>query len=334
MLAAVFHGSGDVRVASRPVPEPAEGEITVDVAACGVCGSDLHVMGGSVAVPTPLVLGHEISGRVRESRVDGLVPGTPVTVLPLLPCGACAACRQGRTNHCADRIDLGLTVDGGFAEVVRVPRARVGETVFVLPSTVSTSAAAVVEPLAVGLRAASLARAARGDRALVLGCGMIGQAVIAFLRQMGLDTVVAVDVSPERRAQALARGAHQVCGPEEVRELLDGQPVVAAIDCAGHPDTVAAAVRHTGHGGTVVLAGVYGRRVPMTLDAVVGRELRVQGSFAYAAEFGQVIEMLARGDVDGEAFVSRDVPLADAPSILDRSGSSPDDVKVLVRPGS
>ncbi|EHN10842.1 Threonine dehydrogenase [Patulibacter medicamentivorans] len=332
MLAAVFHGQGDARVAPRPVPEPAEGEITVDVDACGVCGSDLHVMGGSVVVPTPLVLGHELSGRVRESRVDGLVPGTPVTVLPLLPCGTCAACRDGRTNHCVDRIDLGLTVDGGFAEVIRVPRARVGETVFVLPAAVSAVAAAVVEPLAVGLRAASLAGAERGDRALVLGCGMIGQAVIAFLRQSGVGTVVAVDVSPERRAQALARGADDACGPDELRELLGGEPVAAAIDCAGHPDTVAAAVRHTGHGGTVVLAGVYGRRVPVTLDAVVGRELRVQGSFAYASEFGHVIEMLARGDIDGEAFVSRHVSLTEAPSILDRSGSSLDDVKVLVRP--
>ena len=184
MRAAVWFGPGELRVVDREAPEAAPGQAVVEVAACGVCGSDLHSFAHGLAVKPGNVLGHEFSGRVVEAPgVEGLAVGDRVTVRPLLPCGECDRCRAGRLQLCEGRRDrdIGYGSPGAFAERVLVPDAIVGRTVFRLPDAVDDVAGALVEPVAVALHAVGVARAGSDDVVLVSGAGTIGLTVTALL---------------------------------------------------------------------------------------------------------------------------------------------------------
>lgn len=335
MRAARFHAPGRIQLGEIPTPRPAPGEVAVAVSACGICGSDLHVMQGHVEVEPGRVLGHEFSGRVVESAVEDIAVGQRVAVMPLLPCGECNSCRERLPNLCRSRIDIGFTADGGFAERVLIPRAQRGVTVLPLPDQVSDVAGALVEPLAVGLRACGQAAGRPGRSVLVFGAGMIGQATIAFLSLSGAGPILAVDPSELRRRDAQARGAHATCAPDDLQEavaIAGDAGFDAAIDCAGREETTAACLRHVRRGGAVVLTGIYGTSIRVPMDSVVLDELSVLGSFAYVGEFARVIELIADGKVDAESFVSAQLELADAPAAFALQASVEQVTKVLVSP--
>jgi 2-desacetyl-2-hydroxyethyl bacteriochlorophyllide A dehydrogenase len=346
--AAAWIAPEHLSIVEREEPVADEGQAVVAVSACGVCGSDLHSYRHGLAVRPGNVLGHEFCGEVLSAPgVDGLTPGDRVTVRPLMPCGSCARCRAGELQLCegAHESDIGYGSPGAFAQQVLVPRAAVGETVFVLPARVDDSAGALVEPLAVALHAVRLARVEPDDVVLVLGTGMIGLAVTRLLRlTCRAGTIFAAELSLLRRGRALALGADRVVDPatEDVTAVMRsvtgagayglGARVDVVFECSGSPAALATGLKCVRTGGTIVLSGIYGCEVGVRLDRIVEKELRVQGAVAYRDEFATVIEYLADGRLRADEFVSDTFELDDVGAAFAAQMDPERSIKVQVRP--
>ena len=347
MRAVEWQAPETLRLVEREEPVAEEGQAIIEVANCGICGSDLHSYERGFAAQPGQVLGHEFSGRiVAAPGVDGVRAGDRVTVRPLIPCGSCDRCREGNVHLCeAGHLqNIGYGLAGAFADRVLVPRAVVGETVFPLPEAVDDRAGALVEPLAVSLRAVRHAAPGADDVALVLGAGTIGLGAARFLRLAGVRTLVVADPSPVRRERALALGAHVAVDPlaEKTVDVMRGITGPGAfglgartdvvVDCAGNPAAFADGLKSVRHGGTMVLAAMYNRKIEVTPDRIVEKELNLRGSFAYRDEFPEVIARLADGSVPAETFISHTFALDDFEAAfraqLDRERS----LKVLVTP--
>lgn len=347
MRAAAWMAPEDLQLVERDEPTAAAGQAVVDVAACGVCGSDLHSFRHGLVVKPGNVLGHEFCGRVIDAPgVEGLATGDRVAVRPLIPCGECGQCLAGEPQLCSGPhdTDIGYGSPGAFAERVLVPRAVVGETVFRLPDAVDDAGGALVEPLAVGLHAVTLARAGPDDVVLVLGAGTIGLAVTRLLRLAGVGTLVVAELSPLRRGQATLLGADRVVDPsvEDVTRVVRGITGPGAyglgaradviVECAGAQPALATALKAVRQGGTIVLAGIYGREIGVRMDRVVEKELRIQGTVAYRDEFPLVIEHLASGALDAGQFVSHTFGLDEITEAFLTQADATRSLKVLVRP--
>lgn len=347
MRALEWQAPERLALVDRPEPEAADGQMVIEVANCGICGSDLHSYSHGFAAKPGQVLGHELSGTVLSAPgVPGVREGERVTVRPLIPCGSCAHCDAGDFELCeaGHDMDIGYASPGGFAERVLVPRAVIGETVFPLPAEVDNRAGSLVEPLAVGLRAVRVAAPAPGDVVLVLGAGTIGLGVTRFAKLGDPGTLIVADPSALRRERALELGADVVVDPlaedttEAVREITGagafglGARADVVIDCAGAAAGFRDALKSIRSGGTLVLAAMYSGKVELRPDRIVEKGLRIHGSLAYRDEFPAVIDHLAAGDVDAGRLISHRFPLEEAQAAfaaqLDRETS----LKVLVSP--
>ena len=330
-------------------PVPADGQALVQVSECGICGSDLSSYKGGLGTRPGQVLGHEFSGTVIAAPgVDGLSDGDRVTVRPLTPCGECDRCLAGDVHLCeAGRgLDIGYGVSGAFADRVLVPRARLGQTVFKLPDAVSDRAGALVEPLAVALRASRLGEPKPGDVAVVFGLGIIGLGAVHWLKSMGASTVIAADPSELRRERARALGADVVVDPVsastvEAVAAITGPGLYGAgaradvvLECSGAPPAFADAIRVARSGATLVIAALYKSKVEFRPDRLVEKELTVRGSFAYRDEFPEVIAELERGGLDADKLISHTFPLEQIQEAFAVQLDAATSVKVTVSPAS
>jgi (R,R)-butanediol dehydrogenase/meso-butanediol dehydrogenase/diacetyl reductase len=350
MQAVRWHAPRDVRVEEVPAPRPAAGEVLIEVAACGLCGSDLHeYLHGPVYIPKkphpltgvvpPVTLGHEFSGRVVEVGSGVAAPrvGERVAVNPCLLCGECAWCRRGQKNHCAKLATLGLSRDGALARLVTAPAYHC----HVLPPEVDDEQGAWAEPLSVAVHAARRGRAAAGERMAVIGAGPIGLLLLQVLRARGAAWVAVVEPQAERRRLAHALGADVVIDPgagdpsRAIAELTGGERVEATFECVGSGAAFETAVRAAGKGGRVVLVGLVPEPVPVNLLLLLAHEKEVIGSSAYVDEFREALALLARGQVQVAPLVTARVPLAAAvtrglDALLRREEGH---IKILVTPG-
>jgi (R,R)-butanediol dehydrogenase/meso-butanediol dehydrogenase/diacetyl reductase len=351
MQALRWHAPRDVRIETVPPPAAKAGEVVVAVAACGLCGSDLHeYLHGPVYIPRrphpltglmpPVTLGHEFSGRVVElgPQVTGLRVGDRVAVNPCLVCGECRWCRSGRQNHCAKLATIGLSCDGALAPLVAAPEYGC----HVLPPGVSDEQGAIVEPLAVAAHACRRVRLAAGERVAVIGAGPIGLLVLQVARARGAAWVAVVEPRQDRRALARSLGADAVLDPgagdpaSAIAGLTDGARADVTFECVGSVAAFTAAFRAAGKGGRVALVGLVPETVPANALLIVAHEKEIIGSSAYVDEFTDAIEMLARGQVRVDSLVTARVPLerglADGIEALLRPDLG--HVKILVSPGS
>jgi 2-desacetyl-2-hydroxyethyl bacteriochlorophyllide A dehydrogenase len=342
MKAAVFKGIQDVRVEDVAEPEAGPQDVVVSVAACGICGSDLHTyLHGSFVEPGQ-VMGHEFAGEVIAAgdEVRGLAVGDRVTASPIVPCGTCARCAEGRFNLCAAAWTTGIAYGrpGAFAERVRIPNSVPGENVFKLDDSVSDEAGATVEPLAVAVHAVRLAGDVTGQTALVLGLGTIGQQVLQVLKASGAARVIGIDLSPLRLAAAETLGAEAVDGtpgidPALAATLGEGGEVDVVFECSGVPALAAAALEVVKGGGTIVVLALYDDPVTFNPTVLVQKEIRMQGSIAYTSDdFGEAVALISRGAVQSAPLITQREPLdavADAFAVqLEKDRS----LKVLITP--
>lgn len=347
MRAVQYNAPESLELVELEEPHAEPGQVVVEVATCGICGSDLHSYSHGIAAQPGQVLGHEFSGRVVEAPgVDGIAEGDRVTVRPLLPCGECARCREGRIHLCeaGHSMNIGYGLRGAFAERVLVPRVIPGVTVFPLPDSIPDRGGALVEPLSVGLRVVRRAGELSGTVTLVLGAGMIGLAATRFAKLGGAGTLIVADPSPVRRAAAEALGADVTIDPiatkitDVVREITGpggyglGARADVVVDCAGSPEAFAEGLKSVRHGGTMALTAMYNRKIEVNPSRIVEKELTIRGSFAYDDEFPMVIDAIDRGDVDPALFISHEYGLDEYEQAfrtqLDRDVS----LKVLVSP--
>jgi len=334
------------RFSYEDVPTPTIGasEVLVAVKACGICGSDVHGMDGSTGRRRPpIIMGHEAAGVIAEagSEATGWKPGDRVTFDSTIYCGVCAFCRQGRVNLCNARRVLGVSCEdyrqpGAFAEFVAVPK----HILYRLPDALPFEHAALVEPFSVAFHATRRMRVELNDSAVVIGCGMIGLAIIQSLRLAGCGLIVAVDVMPDKLAQARQFGAtHAVnsssAGLEQILAITEGTGARLAFEAVGVQPTVDLAVRSVRKGGRVALVGNVAPQVELPLQFVVTRELSLLGSCASAGEYPACLDMMARGSIDAAPLLSAVAPLSEGAQWFERLyRKDPGLLKVVLAPGS
>ncbi len=343
MKALLLSSYRHLEITDIPAPTPGPKEILIRVAACGICGSDVHGYDGSSGrrIP-PLVMGHEAAGiaTVLGAGVTGVSEGDRVTFDSTVSCGACGYCLRGEINLCDKGRVLGVSCGdyrcaGAFAEYVAVPQHIVHR----LPESLSFSEAAMLEAVSVALHAVSLSDIASGQTALVLGAGMIGLLTLQALRVAGCSRVFVADVDGSRLKLATSLGANALLTTgadlgSQISALTDGRGVEVAVEAVGVDETVLAAIDCVGKGGRVTLVGNVSPEVTLPLQKVVTRQIRLQGSCASAGEYPQAIELVASGRIQVKPLISAIAPLEEGPRWFERLYSrEPNLMKVILTPG-
>ncbi len=330
MRAAFITEPGAIAVRDTPDPVPSHGQVVVEVGACGVCGTDLHIADGEFPpTPYPIVPGHEFAGTVVEVGTDvatGIAVGDQVAVDPSLFCGYCAACRAGRGNLCANWGAIGDTVDGAFAERVAVPAVNA----YRLPDHLSLEQGALVEPLSCAVHGVRRLGTESGESMLVVGTGTMGLLLIQLLVGAGVR-VGAVDRVASKLDLATKFGAIHTA--TSIAELGD-ERYDAVIDVTGVPAAIEAGLAAVRRGGRFLVFGVAGAqaRVAVSPFRIYNDEITIVGSMAVLHSFGAALDLIATGSVSTDGLVSHRLPLDGYPKALDivREGQG---VKVHVRPG-
>jgi 2-desacetyl-2-hydroxyethyl bacteriochlorophyllide A dehydrogenase len=323
--------------ADLPDPEPGAGEVVVEVAFCGICGSDLHML-PSPALAPGTVMGHEFSGKIAAvgEGVADWSEGDRVSVLPGTPCGECPQCKTDREHLCVQGIVRGHGLGGkpgAYAERVAVHT----DSLYRLPDSVSDEHGALVEPLAVGVHADSLADMAPDDPAVVLGAGPIGVMTSLALRAGGAERILVVEPGEHRRRaiEDLGFDAVPLDGVHDaVISHFDGTLPATVLECAGHPKAVGLGLELVAPAGTVVAVGVLEEPVEINQLLLTMKEARIQGAFAYRRDdFDGAIELLESGEIPADKLITQVVPLGGAQEMFDelrRPGT--EQLKVLLKP--
>jgi L-idonate 5-dehydrogenase len=341
--ALVLHGPNDLRVEDVSVTSPGPGEVALDVAFGGICGSDLHyaINGrGSFSVVTePLILGHEISARVvelgPETTQSGLTVGQAVAVNPALNCGTCTECRRGRPQTCTRTLYLGSAVtkphvQGGLVKRL-VTRA---DLVHPLPDGVNLRLAALAEPFAVALHGVRRAGNVAGLRVLITGAGPIGLLAAVAARAAGAAAVTVTDLQPfplalsARIGVSHALNVAEADGQRELDSLRQSYDV--AIEASGSPHAVRSCIDGVRAGGVVVQVGMLPMGdTPVPVGQMMSREIEYRAALRFGLEFPEAVRLLGVHP-ELEELVTQVIPLEVSPTAIaiasDRAAAS----KVLI----
>jgi len=344
MKALLLSEYGHLEVTDLPVPTLRPDELLVRVAACGICGSDVHGYDGSSGrrIP-PIVMGHEAAGVVETvgADVSNFLPGDRVTFDSTVYCGSCPSCLRGEVNLCDRREVLGVSCGdyrraGAFAEFVAVP-ARIA---YKLPDSLAFHEAAILEAVSVALHAVSLVPIRPESTALVFGAGTIGLLLQQALKVAGCSRVVVSDIDSTRLKLSEQLGATVTLksGPDlvsRVMEVTNGIGVDVAVEAVGITPTISSAVDCVRKGGTVLLVGNITPEVTIPLQKVVSRQIRLQGSCASAGEYPQAIELMNTGRINVGPLITARASLDQGPRWFERLHShEPNLMKIVLEPGN
>jgi 2-desacetyl-2-hydroxyethyl bacteriochlorophyllide A dehydrogenase len=333
MKAAIFDGVGrPLRMGDLSTPEPAEDEVLLQIAACGICGSDLHMTEdpATFGVSEGFVLGHEFAGKILRcgSGVSDLRPGERVAVAPMRGCGRCDSCRHGEPAWCPEMRLIG----GGYAEFATVTARQCR----VLPHDLPTQEGALAEPVAVGLHAVKRSGLKHGDRVLVLGAGPIGLLVAFWARQLGAENVVVADLNRNQEARAAAVGAtgFALSGPDlaaEVQDQIGAQPDIV-FECVGKRGLIGFGCSLVRVHGTVVGVGLCVGGDEWDPFAALSKEIQVVFSaFFTMSEFETALEALSRpGHFRPQALVTEQIGLQRVPDSFEALRRRTTQCKVLI----
>ncbi len=343
MKALLLSEYSKLEIADLAAPAPIAGEVLIEVAACGICGSDVHGYDGSSGrrIP-PLVMGHEAAGTVTAvgAGVERFKAGDRVTFDSTVYCGACGFCQRGEINLCDNRQVVGVSTPdfrraGAFAEFVAVPE----RIVYRLPDDLSFPEAAMLEAVAVAVHAVTVTGLAGGETVLVIGAGMIGLLIAQALKAAGAGRVLVADVDASRLSLAAHCGAdatHLASGDALVAAVLRqtaGLGADAVLEAVGRDETVSAAVDAVRKGGTVTLVGNITPTVKLPLQKVVTRQIRLQGSCASAGEYPEAIRLVAEGHIRVKPLITSVSPLEEGARWFERlHAREPNLMKIVLDP--
>lgn len=343
MKALLLPEYNNLQIADLPVPSPAADELLVRVAACGICGSDVHGYDGSSGrrIP-PVVMGHEAAGTVEAvgSDVHDFAPGDRVTFDSTVFCGKCEFCLNGQMNLCSNRQVLGVSCGeyrryGAFAEFVSVP-ARISCH---LPDDLSFQEAAMLEAVSVALHGVGVTEMQMGSTVLVIGAGMIGLLLLQAARAAGASEVLISDIDETRLKLAKDLGVDQALLAsgqtlvDQVLQTTNGKGVDVVLEAVGRDETIASAIDCVRKGGTVTLVGNITPQVNLPLQKVVSRQIRLQGSCASSGEYPQAIELMTQGKIKVGPLITAVAPLEDGASWFSRlHAREPNLMKIILDP--
>jgi L-iditol 2-dehydrogenase len=333
MKAAIYPGYGKgIVIDELPDPKPGADDLIIKVHRCGICGTDLSMTkGGLWDFGVNTQFGHEYAGEIVEigAGVTSFRIGERVGVLPSPACGNCEACRS-HGNHvlCQNKPGTAMV---GFAELARVPAGLATR----LPSTLSMADGALIEPLAISLYGVKLARINPGDRVLVLGGGTVALYAIYWARRLGAGRIVAMSRAGRRRDLALKMGANGFVAYGnseigEVKEALGGAPQWV-FECVGAEGLLSKAVQHVAQFGKIVSLGFC--TAPDTLIPAMGsyKCASIQFAVGYSMrEFIYIADQIDKGHVDPKAIVTREIPLAELPAMIEGLRAPNSETKVHV----
>lgn len=342
MKAAILTEWKQIEVMDVSAPSPGPGEVLIDVAYTGICGSDVHIYNGVNPIAyVPVTPGHEFAGRVAVlgEGVEGLAVGTRAAIQPLIFCGNCPACKRGTPHVCENLIVIGVNQDGGFAEQVVVP----ADCVFPIPEDLSDETAALAEPFSIATHSLTRGRISPSDRVLIIGAGPIGLYCALTARYMGARQIFVSEPNASRRAGAEAFGIATIdaTGAEVLQELhgiseeegfdlvMETSGTAAGFDTA----TGAASVQ----GRIVMLGFPSGEQSSIHITRCIIKELSLIGSrVCTRKEFKGTLDMLTEwqssGELDFQRLITTARPLADLDrSILDVEEGA-QTTKILIKP--
>ncbi len=307
MRAAVVKSIGEVSVETVEDPTPGHGEVVVQVAACGLCGTDLHILQGEFAPTLPVIPGHEFAGTVVACGPGTLdiQEGDRVAVDPSLYCQECHYCRRGRNNLCLRWGALGVTTSGGAAEFVAVPAANCVK----LPESIDTADATLIEPLSCAVRGYDVLSSQLGAHVLVYGAGTMGLMMLRLAQRVGAVSVDVVDLNPERLKLARSIGVTNAAESADEIEPPFGWDLV--VDATGNSAAIQDGLGRVGPGGTFLQFGVadYSARTTIEPYRIYNKEITITGSMAVLHSYERAAELFATGVLDPKLFITDRVPL-------------------------
>lgn len=341
MKALVWEAPRVMKLREQPEPAVGPGDILLEVAYAGICGSELSgYLGHNALRVPPLVMGHEFSGEIvaigEEARTHHpeLVEGRAVTANPLTYDGSCDFCARGLNHLCVSRQLIGAHRQGAFAEYVAVP----AELAMLLPDGMPLRTGALTEPAAVAVRIGEMAGDLKGEDALIMGAGPIGLLALQALQSNQAARVFIADLDSARLAMGAALGGvtldpRALDVVQTVRAATGGRGVSVSVDCVGTAVTRQQCVAATRSAGTLILSGLHEETSAMPAAEIIRREIVARGSFAYSpANFADALARLAKGTMRLDPWIV-EAPLADGGKWFDRLVDAPGNVsKVLLVP--
>jgi 2-desacetyl-2-hydroxyethyl bacteriochlorophyllide A dehydrogenase len=325
MRAVIIDAPGNMRVGTLPDPTPKPDELVIRVGACGICGTDLHIVDGdSPLVCYPVVPGHEFAGEVvavgrnvlqgNGTRDMKVTVGTRVAIEPNLYCGHCEFCRTGHENLCLNYAAIGVTVDGALAESVAVPAAKA----YILPEHLSFREAALIEPISCAVHGMHRLNPKSGDTFLIVGAGTMGLMLVQLALRGGASKVAVVDLNTQRLQLAEKLGAGPI--QTDINKLLEDEPLGfdCVIDVTGVAPAIEGAFAAVKRGGKLLVFGVAPAEARISLSPfrIYNDEITVLGSMAVLYSFGPAINLLSSGIIDTEMMLTAALPLEDFPKAL------------------
>ena len=333
----------EVELQEIPADDPGKDEIQVEIAYCGVCGSDVHAYKGlHPFVPVPAMPGHEGSGIIAKlgpgAEDSGLKLGDKVTFEPNLVCGKCYNCKIGRYNICENLRVMGCQSHGMLQDLFNAPKDKVVK----IPQDMSLKKAAMTEPLAVGIHAVRRAGVQVGDNVVIIGAGTIGLSVLQFVKLSGAKTILVSDLIDSRLEIAKKLGANHVVNASETQvhkylekhpELMGYEGVDIVFECVGVEASMNECLKVARKGAKIIVLGVFGKLVNNFNAAwVQDREFNIIGSLMYTKrDIKDTIDAIYTGKVNVEPMITSVIPLdegAKAFELADKDAKN--QIKVLV----
>ncbi|HZC51987.1 MAG TPA: zinc-dependent alcohol dehydrogenase family protein [Mycobacterium sp.] len=307
MKAAVIKAVGEIDVINIDDPTPGPREVVVQVAACGICGTDLHILDGEFAPSLPIIPGHEFAGVVAAvgTKVDELRVGQPVAVDPSVYCNECHYCRLGRNNLCERWNAIGVSMPGGAAEYALAPVANC----VVLPEHVQVADATLIEPLACAVRGYDVLSSQLGSHVLIYGSGTMGLMMLELAKHCGAASIDVIDINPTRLQTAVTLGCSNAVTSADELDQPRGWELV--IDATGAAAAIQDGLPRVAPGGTFLQFGVTNTSTRVEIDPyrIYNKEITITGSMAVLHSYERAAELFADGLINPRIFISDRLPL-------------------------
>ncbi|PZE21073.1 zinc-dependent alcohol dehydrogenase family protein [Paenibacillus xerothermodurans] len=337
MVAAVLHKPEDMRIEQVSVPEIADNEILIAVKRCGICGTDPHIYRGHFPAPTPLIQGHEFSGEVAQigSAVTTVKVGDRVTADINISCGKCFFCRMGHKLFCEEIMQIGVHIDGAFAQYVKVPESNI----YKLPEDMSWEDAAYIEPLACVIRGQERAAITMGSTVAIIGAGPMGLVHAQLAKLNGASKVTISEMNAVRLAKARSLGIDHVIDASSqeavraVKDLTGGRGADFVIEAVGAVPTYTQAFQMVRRGGTLVTYGAAPATATMEIRPfeIYSKELTIVGSYAGTYDtWLKAINLISSKRFKPSDIISKSIPLSQAEEGIREAMSNKDTIKIIV----
>jgi len=346
MKAVRFYAPGEIRLEEVEIPQIGPDEILVKMKAALTCGTDVKMYKrGHPKVKPPITLGHEFAGTVAEvgeTAADRFKVGDRVAVANSAPCNSCVFCKMGKQNLCDRLLEtlIGFSVDGAFAEYIRVPARIVQQNTYKMPENVPFEEAALLEPLACAINGNDAANIKLGDFVVIIGSGPIGLTHLQLAKLKGASKVIVTDLKPERLRIARSLGADAVVDASKedqvsrVKELTGGLGADVVIEAVGLPQTWELAFKLTRKAGTVLFFGgcPSGSRVTFDTERIHYEDLTLKGIFHHTPlTVLKAFKLISSGRFRGKPLITETMQLSNVEAALQKMGKG-ESLKIAIKP--